>query len=186
MGRWFYLMQSLCIALSIGMVLIGFQIEVLAQDSTDLATQDAAESFKQGYVAYQQGNYEKAVSTWHQLAEKGHHWAQMLLGLMYDWGKGIPQDSAIATQWYRQAAGLTLTSGLSQEEVRRGMLGPLDLDPYKPSEKPTDLYNPFKNDDSQNRKVDELIEKYNNFPIKPDIDEDRKGFKIEVPFGGND
>jgi len=179
-------MHSLFIALSIVMVLLCFPRESLAQDNTDIAIQGAAESFNQGYLAYQQGNYKKAASTWRELAEKGHHWAQMLLGLMYDWGKGVQQDSAMATQWYRQAAGLTLTSGLSQEEVRRGMLGPLDLDPYKPSEKPTDPYNPFKDDQSQNSTVKKLIEKYKKFPVKPDIDENKKGFKIEVPFGGND
>ncbi len=37
-------------------------------------------------------------------AEKGDANAQFVLGLKYDTGKGVPQDSAEAAKWYRKAA----------------------------------------------------------------------------------
>lgn len=37
-------------------------------------------------------------------AENGHAEAQYYLGIMYDDGKGVEQDSAQAAQWYRRAA----------------------------------------------------------------------------------
>ena len=37
-------------------------------------------------------------------AEKGDAKAQFVLGLKYDTGKGVPQDSAEAAKWYRKAA----------------------------------------------------------------------------------
>lgn len=37
-------------------------------------------------------------------AEQGYAEAQYYLGIMYDDGKGVEQDSAQAAQWYRRAA----------------------------------------------------------------------------------
>lgn len=42
--------------------------------------------------------------TWHPLAERGHAGAQFNLGVIYECGKGVPQDFAEAAQWYRKAA----------------------------------------------------------------------------------
>jgi TPR repeat protein len=38
------------------------------------------------------------------LAEQGSALAQAKLGVMYDEGKGVPQDYAAAASWYRKAA----------------------------------------------------------------------------------
>ena len=44
------------------------------------------------------------VNSWRALAEKGNSVTQYFLGLMYDEGKGVPQDYAEAVRWYRKAA----------------------------------------------------------------------------------
>ncbi len=38
------------------------------------------------------------------LAEQGDGDAQNNLGIMYDYGQGVPQDDAKAVEWYRKAA----------------------------------------------------------------------------------
>ena len=38
------------------------------------------------------------------MAEQGMAEAQFILGLMYDNGRGVPQDYAMAVKWYRKAA----------------------------------------------------------------------------------
>ena len=48
--------------------------------------------------------YSAAVARWRELAGRGDRDAALQLGLLYDTGKGVPQDFATAAQWYRQAA----------------------------------------------------------------------------------
>jgi len=38
------------------------------------------------------------------LAEQGHAEAQYNLGVMYDYGEGVPEDDAEAMKWFRLAA----------------------------------------------------------------------------------
>ena len=46
----------------------------------------------------------RAVSACRRLADQGDALAQFSLGLMYDNGRGVPQDYAEAVRWYRKAA----------------------------------------------------------------------------------
>lgn len=55
-------------------------------------------------VAYKQGDYATALSLLRPLAEQGNAAAQNYLGLLYDRGHGVPQDSGQAMTWYRKAA----------------------------------------------------------------------------------
>ena len=66
----------------------------------------AAEPVEDGYTAYKRGEHAEAMKIWRPLAEQGHSWAQLLLGLMHDWGMGVPKDKAEAQIWYRQAIDL--------------------------------------------------------------------------------
>ena len=52
------------------------------------------------------GKLERAsrVKACKTAAKQGHAKAQTNLGLMYDFGKGVPQDYTEAARWYRQAA----------------------------------------------------------------------------------
>jgi TPR repeat protein len=55
-------------------------------------------------AAYNRGDYADAMRLIRPLAEQGDAKAQYNLGLMYDIGKGVPQDDAEAVKWYSKAA----------------------------------------------------------------------------------
>jgi hypothetical protein len=57
-----------------------------------------------GVAAYQRNDFVTALSLWRPLAEQGDAMAQGKLGLMYDLGRGVPQNYAEAVKWYRKAA----------------------------------------------------------------------------------
>ncbi len=46
----------------------------------------------EGVAAYQRGDYAKAIRELRPLAEKGYANAQVVLGVMYVKGQGVPQD----------------------------------------------------------------------------------------------
>ena len=60
--------------------------------------------FQKGLEAYYKGDYATALKEWKPLAEGGYIDAQYNLGIMYDNGKGVPQDYQEAVKWYRLAA----------------------------------------------------------------------------------
>jgi uncharacterized protein len=60
--------------------------------------------FDEGAAAFDGGQHEVALGHWAPLAEQGHMDAQFNLGIMYDQGIGVPEDSAAAAQWFEQAA----------------------------------------------------------------------------------
>jgi len=64
-----------------------------------------ADQFEEGFAAYKAGNYQKAFKFFKPLAEQGIAEAQHNLGVMYYFGKGVPQDDTEAVKWYRKAAG---------------------------------------------------------------------------------
>ncbi len=57
-----------------------------------------------GMEAYDKGDYATALKEWRPLADQGDAEAQSNLGVMYDNGRGVPQDDAQAVRWYRLAA----------------------------------------------------------------------------------
>jgi hypothetical protein len=57
-----------------------------------------------GAEAYDRGDYATALEEWRPLAEQGDAGAQFNLGLLYDMGRGVPQNYAEAAKWYRLAA----------------------------------------------------------------------------------
>jgi len=60
--------------------------------------------FQKGFAAYQSGDYATALREWKPLAEQGNAVAQFSLGVMYELGRGVPQNHEIALKWYRLAA----------------------------------------------------------------------------------
>jgi TPR repeat protein len=54
--------------------------------------------------AYRKGDYVTAFRLTRPLANQGRASAQHNLGLMYQLGRGVPQDYAEAMKWYRLAA----------------------------------------------------------------------------------
>src|SRR5262245_33448898 len=63
-----------------------------------------APGLRSGWQAYESGFYATALHEWEPLANAGDAPSQFLLGTMYDEGKGVPRDAALAAQWYRRAA----------------------------------------------------------------------------------
>jgi len=77
-----------------------------------------AEPFREGVVAYQKKNYQKAFNAWLPLAKSGHVLAQTLVGSMYVYGEGVEKDDAEALNWLSLAAA----SGSSQAQYNLGIL----------------------------------------------------------------
>ncbi|MGH6856621.1 MAG: tetratricopeptide repeat protein [Methylocella sp.] len=59
--------------------------------------------------AFDAGRFAEARHLWLPLAGTGDAEAALNLGLLYDLGRGVPRDSAMAYHWYRQAAEAGLT-----------------------------------------------------------------------------
>jgi TPR repeat protein len=68
------------------------------------ASAAAAQDYDAGREAYVSGNYKRALEIIRPLAEDGHSEAQKLLGLMYDYGHGVPADPERALEWYVRSA----------------------------------------------------------------------------------
>ena len=77
---------------------------VLSQGVSAISHQVSEEQFVQGWEAYERGNFSRALSVWEPLALQGHADAQINLGVMYDYGKGVIEDPEVAAHWYRRAA----------------------------------------------------------------------------------
>src|SRR5262249_23515822 len=63
-----------------------------------------AAPMEDGQTAYNAGDYATAMRLWRPLAEQGDARAQNNLGVLYENGKGVPQDINEAVKWYRLAA----------------------------------------------------------------------------------
>ena len=69
-----------------------------------LAGTALAERLDDATAAYNNGDYASAMRLLLPLAADGNRAAQYNLGMMYNEGKGVPQDSAEAIIWLRKAA----------------------------------------------------------------------------------
>lgn len=72
-----------------------------------VALQAIGGDFQKGYKgqsAYQKGDYVTALEEWKPLAEQGDAAAQFYLGVMYYYGRGVPQNYNEAVKWYTKAA----------------------------------------------------------------------------------
>lgn len=63
-----------------------------------------AGAWEDGYADYQRKDYAAAVAKWRGVAQSGNREAQSLLGIMYAFGQGVPQNYPQAITWLRMAA----------------------------------------------------------------------------------
>ena len=63
-----------------------------------------AADYKKGAEAFDKGDYATTLREWRPLAEQGNAKAQVALGFMYNYGKGVVEDHKEAVKWYRLAA----------------------------------------------------------------------------------
>jgi TPR repeat protein len=72
--------------------------------SPGLTAPVAAGPFEDAMAAYGRGDYATMLRIYRPLAEHGNAGAQFSLALMYNNGRGVPQNYAEAVKWYRKAA----------------------------------------------------------------------------------
>jgi len=69
-----------------------------------LSSSSHASTTDQALRAIEKNDFKTALKELLPLAEKGDKDAQFLMGMLYDAGKGVPQDPSIAASWYKKAA----------------------------------------------------------------------------------
>jgi len=60
--------------------------------------------FVDAQAAYDRGDYATAYKEFKALAEQGNAEAQNNLGIMYEYGRGVPEDDTEAAKWFLKAA----------------------------------------------------------------------------------
>ena len=83
---------------------LALAVVMLVALTTPIQAQDALPAFSEGLAAYESGDYAAAVRVWRIHAARGEAKAQYNLGVMYDNGKGVPEDNAEAVKWWRLSA----------------------------------------------------------------------------------
>lgn len=66
--------------------------------------QSAFADVKAGVDAWARGDYDAAIKEWRQPAVEGDIDAQFNMGQAYKFGRGVPMDLNIASDWFRKAA----------------------------------------------------------------------------------
>lgn len=82
------------------------------------ATEGAGGTAADGWRAFDLGDYKTALQIWQPLAQQGDPNLQVLVGSLYDYGQGVPQDKKQALQWYLMAA----EKGLGRAQLAAGSL----------------------------------------------------------------
>ncbi len=77
---------------------------LLAAGLIFLALPASAGPYEDALAAYDRGDLTNAAKLYRTAAEQGHAYAQVSLGLMYEFGKGVSKDSKEAIRLYRLAA----------------------------------------------------------------------------------
>ncbi len=72
--------------------------------STSEQIQKAKDLYLEGNALYKDKLYEKATELLLESAELGHASAQCLVGVCYEFGRGVQADSCEAAKWYKKAA----------------------------------------------------------------------------------
>ncbi len=79
-------------------------VGVVAFAGAAMAAAPALADVRAGVIAYEAGDYARAVAEWRPPAIAGDADAQFNLGQAYKLGRGVPQDLAQAAAWFRRAA----------------------------------------------------------------------------------
>jgi TPR repeat protein len=91
------------------------------------SSSNAAGALEDAAKAYEAKNYTQAIKLYKPLALKGNENAQFSLGIMYNEGKGVPQDYAEAVKWFKLAAeqnGVRVESRFDKLAMKFGALSP--------------------------------------------------------------
>ncbi|MFV1998072.1 MAG: tetratricopeptide repeat protein [Acidiferrobacterales bacterium] len=89
------------------------------------------EMFGAGLIAYNNGNYGRALRIWRPLAQAGHSLAQYNLGIAYARGLSVERNMLIATYWWERSAlqghrdasyNLGLVYARGEDEIAQNMV----------------------------------------------------------------
>ena len=69
-----------------------------------LALAPARADYLEGMAAYEAGRYAEAYAEFKRLAEQGRPEDEFMMGVMYFYGRGVPQNAAFAAVWFHKAA----------------------------------------------------------------------------------
>ena len=69
-----------------------------------------AADFKKSLKAAKSGDFKTTLAEWTPLAEQGIAMAQFNLGIMYDNGRGVPENGKTVVKWYTLAASKHYTN----------------------------------------------------------------------------
>jgi hypothetical protein len=97
---------------------LAFLAALVFCQSAALPTISKAASAEEGNLAFDAGQYKEAESIWLALAKKGDPTAEFSLGLLYDLGKGVPENASTAFEWYLLAG----QTGLAVAQFNVGVM----------------------------------------------------------------
>jgi len=80
------------------------RLHILVVLASALCCNVAVAGLTEGLDALRKNDFATAVKELRPLAERGDAEAQYRVGLMYEFGKGYPQDKAQGIAWFRKAA----------------------------------------------------------------------------------
>jgi len=64
----------------------------------------SADALSAGMLAFRRGDYTTAARKLIPLAERGNADAQAVVGFLFQYGRGVPQNAVVAVHWYHCAA----------------------------------------------------------------------------------
>lgn len=76
----------------------------LASYKSEIEKLSTEKTFSESYIHHQNGEYDKAIKMYRQIAKQGNSVAQQLLGSLYMNGKGLEKDYSKAIYWFKKAA----------------------------------------------------------------------------------
>ena len=83
----------------ISKIIIGLTLSILLGSGVVVAA-----DYDKAFKAAQSGDFKTALAEWTPLAEQGNYSAQYNLGIMYDYGRGVPENDKTAVKWFTKAA----------------------------------------------------------------------------------
>ena len=88
---------------------------------------DESADLKQGYAAYESGDYVTALRVFRSLSEEGNAGAQTMLGWMYAYGVEIPKDYTYAYMWGEISASNGGKNGSSVRNTAAEFMTPAEI-----------------------------------------------------------
>ena len=74
-----------------------------------------------------QVGYAEVVKWYRKAAEQGHYFAQAMMSLMYDLGKGVPQDYVAAHMWFSLSAAKGQKKGPKNRDLVAERMTPAQI-----------------------------------------------------------